>query len=53
MNLSHLLVEGVRAEREIEIATRLLAAQLTSAQAKSAVHNARPASRLRRLLLAI
>jgi hypothetical protein len=53
MNLNHLLVEGVQADREVEIATRRLATQLTAAKAESALRTTRPASRLRRLLLAI
>jgi hypothetical protein len=52
MNLSHLLVEAIRADRESEIATRLAASQLTSAQ-KSARLVARQAGMLRRLMLAI
>ncbi len=53
MNLNHLLVEGVQADREIEIATRQLATHLTAAKAESTLRTARPANRIRRLLLAI
>ena len=53
MNLSHLLVEGIQAERETELAARRLATQLTSSKAEGALRTARPASRFRRLLLAI
>ena len=53
MNLNHLLVDGIRADREIELAARRLATELTAARAESARRTARPASRLRRLLLAI
>ncbi len=53
MNLSHLLVEGIQAERETELAARRHANQLTSAKAEAALRTARPANRLRRLLLAI
>ncbi len=53
MNLNHLLVEGVQADREVEIATRRLATQLTAAKTESALRIARPANRLHRLLLAI
>lgn len=53
MSLSHLLVDAIQAEREIQIATRRLATQLTTAQAENTLRNARPANRLRRLLLAI
>ncbi len=53
MNLSHLLVDGIQADRETEIAARRDATQLNSANAKTALRAARPANRLRRLLLAI
>jgi hypothetical protein len=53
MNLNHLLVDGVQADREVEIATRRLASQLTAAKAHSALRTTRPASRLRRFLLSI
>ena len=60
MNLSHLLVEAIRADREDEIATRLLASRLTSAETKSELRIARQAgmttrqaSMLRRLVLTI
>ena len=53
MNLSHLLVEGVQAYREVEIATHRLASQLTAAKTASALRTARPANMVRRLLLAM
>ena len=51
MNPSHLLVEAVRAERENEIATRLLASQHISSHAKSALGAPRPALMLGRLAI--
>jgi hypothetical protein len=53
MNLSHLLVEAIRADRESEIATRLLASSLASAQTQSAHRISRRAKMLRRLVLAV
>ena len=53
MNLNPLLVEGVQADREVEMAIHRLASQLTAAKTASALRTARPANMLRRLLLAI
>lgn len=52
MNLSHLLIEAIQADRESEIATRPAASQLTSAQ-KNARLVARQARMRHRLALAI
>jgi hypothetical protein len=51
MNLSRLLVEASRAEGENEIATRLLASQHISSQAKNELGAPRPALMLRRLAI--
>ena len=53
MNFSHLLVDGIQAERETKLAARRHVTQLTSTKAEGALRTARPVSRLRRLLLAI
>ncbi len=53
MNFSHLLVDGIQADRETELAARRHASQLTSSKAEGALRTARPASRFRRLLFAI
>ncbi len=53
MNLSHLLVDGIQAHRETEIAARRDATELNSAKSETALRTARSANKLRRLLLAI
>jgi hypothetical protein len=53
MKLSHLLADAIRSDREIELATRRLAAQATFPQATSAPRATRPHGWFRRLLPAI